>query len=145
MNRSSARPGAAMNATLSSASASSKCLLGVMASFPPLLPPSLPQQLALDEGGCFRCRRAGEELGGRALLHQPAAMQEDDLVRQPPRLAQIMGRHDDLRAGEIDGGDDLLYRPRCRRIEARRWFVQEQHLRRRRPGARERQALLLAD
>src|SRR5688572_9514729 len=104
MNRSSAWLGAAMNATLSSANASSRCLLDVMASFSPILPLRLPQQLALDKGGCFRCRRAGEKLGDWALLHQPAAMQEDDLVRQPPRLAQIMGRHNDLRAGAIDGG-----------------------------------------
>src|SRR5215813_2723044 len=65
----------------------------------------LPQQFAGDEGGRLRRGGAAEEVGGGPLFEQAALVQEDDLVGEAPRLAEIVRGHDDLGAAEVDGGD----------------------------------------
>src|SRR5260221_2932519 len=85
------------------------------------------EQVAGDECPRLGSSRRGEEGGGGAGLDHPAARQHDDLARQPPRLAEIMGRHHDLDAARDDGADDVLERLGCRRIEARRRLVEKQH------------------
>src|SRR5262249_6496944 len=106
---------------------------------------SSPEQPPLDEGRGLPRRRPGEEVRRRPLLEQAATMQEHDLVGKAPRLAEIVRGHHDLRAREVDRADDLLDGARRRRIQVRRRLVEEQHLGRGGPGARQRQALLLAD
>src|SRR5260370_22273258 len=61
-----------------------------------------PYQLARDVGAAFRRTRALEKILGRRVLQQPALVQEQHLVREPPRLAEIMGGHDDLGAGHVE-------------------------------------------
>ena len=55
-----------------------------------------------------------------------------------------MSRHDDLGAARVDLLDDALDLARRAGIEVRRGLVEEQHLGRKRPRARERELLLLA-
>ena len=71
-------------------------------------------------------------------------VEEQDLIGQAPRLAQIMGGHHDLGAGTMDRLYQLFDGAGGRGIQARRRLVEEQHLRLQRPGARQGQALLLA-
>src|SRR5216683_3317486 len=107
-------------------------------------PAASPQKVTGQESARLRGRRPLEERGRRGVLGDPALMQKDDLVGQPPRLAEIVRRHDDLGAGGMDRVDDLLDGPGRRRIEARRRLIEEEDLRTQRPGAGQRQALLLA-
>ena len=71
-------------------------------------------------------------------------MHEDDVVGKPTRLAEVMGDHHDPGAACGNVGDDAFDFARGGRVEARGRFVEEQDARRERPGARQRDALLLA-
>src|SRR5260221_7818200 len=77
--------------------------------------PGLDRSRRLEEGGC------------RGALDHPAAMEHDDLARQAPRLAEIVGRHHHLDAARDDGTDHILERLGRRRIEACGRLVEEQH------------------
>src|SRR5258708_20248664 len=93
---------------------------------------------ALSSGGFKKKPSAG----GRR--DEPPLSEKQDLVAQPPRLAEVVRRHDNFRSRRIEGLDhrfDLACRAR---VEAGGGLVEEQHLRVQRPGPRERQALLLA-
>src|SRR5882724_595264 len=146
MKRSSASVGAAHNPTPRSAAPSPvrNIRLNMTSSLLPEWSAS-PQQFSLDEGRRLRRQGPRKELHRRPLFEQTAAMQEDDLIGKPPRLAEVVCGHDDLRAAQIDGGDDILDGARCRRVQIGRRLVEKEHLRRRRPGAGERQPLLFAD
>src|SRR5882724_8270930 len=146
MKRSSASVGAAHSPTPRTAAPSPvrNIRLNMTSSLLPEWSAS-PQQFSLDEGRRLRRQGPRKELHRRPLFEQTAAMQEDDLIGKPPRLAEVVCGHDDLRAAQIDGGDDILDGARCRRVQIGRRLVEKEHLRRRRPGAGERQPLLFAD
>ena len=65
---------------------------------------------------------------GGARLDDAATMQQDDLAGQPPRLAEIVGRHHDLDAARGDGADHVLDRLGRGGIEAGGRLVEEQHV-----------------
>ena len=88
--------------------------------------------------------RACEEFRGRAVLDQPAAMQQHDVAGEPPGLAEIVGRHHHLDAARGDGAHDVLDRLGGGGIEAGGRLVEKQHGRIARQRARQRQPLLLA-
>ena len=93
---------------------------------------------ASGEAGCLKKRSAG------GALREPALVQEQDLVAQAVRLAEVVRHHHDLGAGRVQRGDDLLDLVRRARVEARRRLVEEQDFRSQRPHAGEREPLLLA-
>src|SRR5258708_33367590 len=73
-----------------------------------------PQEVAGQEGPG---RRAGRAIEGRrrlAVLRDAAPLEKDDFVGEAARLAEVVGGHDDLRAGGMERVDDLLDRPRRR-------------------------------
>jgi hypothetical protein len=78
------------------------------------------------------------------VLDNAAAMQELDLVGQPPRLAEIVRGHHDLGAGLPHRLHDRLDEARGGEVEAGGGLVEKEERRIERPGARERHALLLA-
>jgi len=80
----------------------------------------------------------------RRVLDDPPLMDEQDFIPEPARLPQVVRRHDDLGPGSVEGFDDVLDLARRARVEVGGGLVQEQYLRMQRPGAREREALLLA-
>ena len=88
--------------------------------------------------GCAKKRSHGRVIGQLTGAH------EQDLVGEAPCLAEIVSRHHDLGAARMDLVDDALDLARCAGIEVRRRLVEEQHFRRQRPRARERELLLLA-
>src|SRR5262245_40298568 len=105
---------------------------------------SHPWQLSFDERRRFRRRWTRKEsVDGRA-LDEPSLVQVQDFIAEPPRLAEVVGRHHDLGSSGIEGLDDALDLAARGRIEARRRLVEKQHLGMQRPGASEREALLLA-
>ena len=73
-----------------------------------------------------------------------AVVHVDDRGRQALGLAEVVGAHHERRAVGGEGGEHALDLLLGRRVEARRRLVEEQHVGRERPGAREREALLLA-
>ena len=85
-----------------------------------------------------------EETVHRRALDQPSLVQEQDLVAEAARLGEIVRRHDDLGAGGVERLDDRLDLARRAGIEVRGRLVEEQHLGVQRPGARQREPLLLA-
>jgi hypothetical protein len=85
-----------------------------------------------------------EELLDRRMLRDAPFVHEQHLVAEPPRLAEVVGRHDHLRSRRIERPDHALDLARRGRVEARGRLVEEQHLRVKRPRPRQRQALLLA-
>ena len=89
-------------------------------------------------------RRVAEKRLHRRALDQPPLVDEQHLVAEAPRLAEVVRRHDDLGARGVERLDHGLDLARRARIEARGRLVEKQHLRMQRPGAREREALLLA-
>ena len=76
---------------------------------------------------------------GRRAFHEPALVQEQDLVAQAMRLAEVVRHHHDLGAGGVQRDDHLLDLVGRARIEARRGLVEEQNFRAQRPHARQRQ------
>ena len=71
-------------------------------------------------------------------------MQEQDLVAQPLRLPQVVRHHDDLGALGMHRRDDAFDFVRRAGIEIGGRLVEKKNLRPQRPGARQREALLLA-
>src|SRR5262245_49409855 len=101
-------------------------------------------QLACKEAArCVRCRTV-EEGGSRSVLDETAAGEEDDIAGQTLRLPEIVGRHYDLDPGRSDAGNDVLHRPCCCRIEARRRLVEQEEVRLAGESARQSETLLLA-
>ena len=98
---------------------------------------------ARNVSGLGGLRRVEERRGG-AGFHDTAAVKHDDVAGQPPRFAEIVGRHHDLDVALADGADDVLHRLGGGRIEARGRLVEEQHGRIARERPRQRQPLLLA-
>ena len=94
-------------------------------------------------GGLGRVRMLQELLGRRA-LDEPALVQEQDLVAEAPRLPEVVGHHHDLGARRVQCRDDPLDLVRGAGIEVRGRLVEEEHFGLQRPGAREREPLLLA-
>jgi hypothetical protein len=69
---------------------------------------------------------------------------EQDLVGEALRLAEVVRDHHDLGARRVDRAHDPLDLARRARIEVRGRLVEEQDLGLEHPGARERETLLLA-
>src|SRR5262245_20942809 len=78
------------------------------------------QQFAGNEFPRFRRARCGEELLGARVLDDAPAMHQHDVGPEPPRLAEIVRRHDDLDAVRRDGADEILDRLGGGGIEAGR-------------------------
>src|SRR5258708_5305098 len=66
------------------------------------------QEVAVEEGAGRLVCRAIEEIRGSGPRCGPPLMEEDDLVRETPRLSEIVRRHDDLGATLVKEVDDLL-------------------------------------
>jgi hypothetical protein len=77
-------------------------------------------------------------------LDEPALVDEEHLVTEPACLAEVVGRHDDLGSGRIEGLDDGFDFARRGGIKVRRGFIQEEHLRMQGPRPRQCEALLLS-
>src|SRR5215471_13632566 len=84
-----------------------------------------------------------ESVGGGALDYAPL-MQEQDLVAEASGLTKVVSDHHDLGSGGMHSIDHALDLVRRAGIEVRCRLVEEKHLRIQGPGARERDALLLA-
>src|SRR5689334_11259209 len=102
------------------------------------------QEFAGQIGRCLSASGRFEEGGRRRVFDEPTAVEKDDVVGEPARLAEVVRGHHDLGAGGADAGDDLLDGACRRGIEAGGRRVEEQHVGAQRPGARQCDALLLA-
>src|SRR5262245_39557691 len=71
---------------------------------------SSDQKLPVDEAARLLRLWSREKRFGRAALDHAAAVQQHDLAGETPRLAEIVGRHDDLDAARGDGANDILDR-----------------------------------
>ena len=85
-----------------------------------------------------------KKFGGRRAFGDAALVQENDFFRQAPRLAEIVGGHDDTGAGLVNIGDDAFHLARRGRVETGGRLVKEQDARFERPGACQGNPLLLA-
>ena len=81
-----------------------------------------------------------EKTVDRRALDEPPVGQEQDLVAEAPRLAEVVRRHHDLGAARVDLAHDVLDLARRLGIEVRGRLVEEQHFGTQRPRAREREA-----
>ena len=88
--------------------------------------------------------RLRKEFFDRRALDHASLVQVDHLIPQAPRLAEVVGGHHDLGPGAVEGADHGLDLARRGGVETRGGLVEEQHLGMQRPGARQREALLLA-
>src|SRR5918996_644849 len=113
-------------------------------SVPPCCRSGSQDQPPLEEGARSGGRGRVEEASGRAVLLERPAMQEHDLLREPPRLADILGDQDGLGARAVGLLDQLLDRQGRGGIEAGSRLIQEQDVRLEAERAPPRQALLLA-
>src|SRR5262249_29332769 len=68
------------------------------------------QQLSRDERPRLRRARCGEKLRRRRAFDHAAAVEQDDVAGQTPRLAEVVGRHDHLDAARGDGANDVFDR-----------------------------------
>src|SRR5258708_34200932 len=89
---------------------------------------------ALSSGGFKKKPSAG----GRR--DEPPLIEKQDLVAQPPRLAEVVRRHDNFRSRRIEGLDHRFDLARRARVEAGGGAVEEQSLRAQRPGPGERES-----
>jgi len=71
-------------------------------------------------------------------------MQEKHLIGEPPRLSQVMGRHEDLGTALGDLFKQRFDRPGGGGIETGGGLIQQQDLGLEHPSPRQREALLLA-
>ena len=62
------------------------------------------------------------------MLGNPPMMQEDDILREPAGLTDIVGDHDDLDAAVLRGDQETLDGERRGGIEARGGLVEEQDI-----------------
>ena len=90
-----------------------------------------------------RAGRAKKRSTGGA-LDQPSAAQEKNLVREPPRLTEIVCRHDDLGSTRMDLADDRFDLARGGGVEIRGGLVEEEDFGAERPRTREREFLLFS-
>src|SRR5215472_2853948 len=67
------------------------------------------------------------ELGRGALRHDPACVDDDDLVREPVGFLQVLRGEHGRHAGSAELGDDLPQRQPAGQIEAGRRLVEEDH------------------
>ncbi len=68
-------------------------------------------QLSLEKACRLGASRHREKPVRGGAFEQPAAVQEQDLVGQTPRLAQIVDGHHDLGPGLVDRPNELVDRP----------------------------------
>ena len=87
---------------------------------------------------------AADQLGRRAVGHQPAVVDDDDAVGEPLGLVEVVGgeQHGDAVVAQL--GDDLADDLAPGRVDARGRLVEERHLGPADEREREGQALLLA-
>src|SRR5215207_1058932 len=109
---------------------------------------SVPSGLLHDVAAQERCRfgAAGgrEETFCRRLLQQTAAGEKQHIAGEPPRLAEILRRHDHLDAGSRGITDNGFDAPGGGRVEIIGRLVEKQHFRVAGKGSRNCQPLLLA-
>src|SRR5688500_12926573 len=79
---------------------------------------SVPWQLSFDERTRLRRGRLRKEALDAGALHQASLVDEQHLVAQPARLAEVVGGHHDLGARGIEGADHRLDLARGAGIEA---------------------------
>ena len=75
----------------------------------------------------LRTLRVLEEVGGRAGLDEPSLVEEDRVVRDPPRLRQVVS-HDDHREARREPLDELLHRFGRPRVERGGRLVEQKDL-----------------
>jgi hypothetical protein len=80
----------------------------------------------------------------RRLFDDAAAVDENDVLGEAARLAEVVGGHQDACTAGGDFADDAFHLAAAARIEAGGRLVEDQQFRLQRPGARQRHALLLA-
>jgi hypothetical protein len=91
-------------------------------------PGRVEQHRLAHEAGDELARRPLVEIGGRALLGDPAAVHDDDAVAHRERLALVVRDVGDRQAEPLLQGADLLaHRAAQARVEVRERLVEEQH------------------
>src|SRR5262245_4217018 len=80
-----------------------------------------------EEGSGRLALRPLKEACGLLMLDDPAAMQEEHVSRQPPRLADIMRDHDDLHAAMLSVDEEFFDGKSGGRVEASGRLVEEQN------------------
>ena len=104
-----------------------------------------PWQFSFDERRGFGGGGLREKAVDRRALDEPPLVEEQDLVAQAPRLAEVVRGHHDLGARGVESPGSRL-RPRASRPGSRLAVGSSRNSTSgsQRPGAREREALLLA-
>src|SRR5215813_5867668 len=87
----------------------------------------LPWKLSFEEPRSLGRLRSLEKLVSRCSLQHPPLINEENLVAETVRLAEVMRDHHDLRSGLVHRFDDALYLQDCAGIEVRGRLVEKQH------------------
>ena len=106
---------------------------------------ALERPVGADEVGDEVVGRAGQELGGRGVLHQPALAHDRDAVGHLDALVDVVAHEDDgLRDGAVQAQEVVLQALARDRVDCGERLVHEHHRRVARQRLGEADALLLA-